>query len=139
MLLRHLIPCALALALPSVGKRSEAKIAIIAITTSNSINVNPVLSVYCSVIVFIGLLFSNKPGTAEFHRGPNSGDFRAAVQRHPSGLHAGSCPDYSKQTSGGRFRRMGRLAKAGPDHGWRKPACCHRAKRQYGAHLPDAH
>jgi hypothetical protein len=41
LLLKHLIPCALALALAKAGKSMLAKMAIIAITTSNSIKVNP--------------------------------------------------------------------------------------------------
>ena len=40
-LLRHRIPCALALALLNAGSSIAASIAMIAITTSNSIRVNP--------------------------------------------------------------------------------------------------
>src|SRR5206468_2522712 len=40
LLLRHLIPCAFCFDLPSAGRSMDARIAMIAITTSNSISVN---------------------------------------------------------------------------------------------------
>src|SRR5216117_866125 len=42
LLLRHLMPCALVFDLASAGSSIEARMAMMAMTTSNSINVNPV-------------------------------------------------------------------------------------------------
>ncbi len=40
-LFMHIMPCAFAFALPSAGNSKAARIAMIAITTSSSISVNP--------------------------------------------------------------------------------------------------
>ena len=65
MLLRHLIERPLSLAFASAGRSREAKIAIMAMTTSNSIRVNPVFLdwVKCSLVFIIAenlaLFFGN--------------------------------------------------------------------------------
>ena len=41
MLFMHEIPCALVLALPKAGRSSDARMAMMAMTTSNSIKVKP--------------------------------------------------------------------------------------------------
>ena len=48
MLLAQVIPSALAFDLPSVGNRSAARIAMMAITTSNSIRVKPPRETGCA-------------------------------------------------------------------------------------------
>src|SRR5947207_1916552 len=60
------MPCALVLDLAKAGNSSPARIAMIAITTSSSIKVNPLLRVwlepmpqlYCGLAMFIGSLWS---------------------------------------------------------------------------------
>ena len=51
-LLRHVAFKAVALAFANAGSNNEAKIAIIAITTSNSIRVKPFFQIPCFVFIF---------------------------------------------------------------------------------------
>src|SRR6266542_2420784 len=52
-LLRHATPCAFALALLNAGNSIEARIAMMAMTTSNSMRVNPICDLRSAIVGFI--------------------------------------------------------------------------------------